>query len=143
MDCNLDHRFVALLNKRLESGVALNAIGHMAAGLAAMLARKENIERMRFLDFEDRDGQVHPSISALSLIVLRGTSNDIRTLRQQAREAGLPCVDFTSTMTGGTYLEQLDRTKATSEQEFEYYGTMIFGPIDKVNPITRKYSLWK
>src|SRR5438105_538585 len=107
-------KFVALVNKNLEPGVALNAVAHAHLGLSAQLV-ESNKDAMHLLQFQDADGQTHPNISARSLIVLRGTSGNIRTLRAQARELGIPTVDFTSSMTGGTYEEQLDRTLRTPE----------------------------
>ncbi len=142
MSTNGTYKFVALLNKTLEPGVALNALGHMALGLSAALASEQR-EAMQLLEFVDGDGQSHSHISALSLIVLRGTSGNVRALRDAARRAGLPCVDFTKTMTGGTYTEQLERTRTTAAADLEYYGVMVFGEAEELNPITKKYSLYR
>ena len=46
-------------------------------------------------------------------------------------------------MTVGTYLEQQQRTKETPEIELEYYGVCLFGEINTVNELTRKFSLWR
>jgi len=58
-------------------------------------------------------------------------------------EKGIHFVDFTSTMTVGTYIEQQQRTKETPEAELEYYGICLFGEINQVNELTRKFSLWR
>ena len=76
MSTNGTYKFVALLNKTLEPGVALDALGHMALGLSAALASEQR-EAMQLLEFVDGDGQSHSHISALSLIVLRGTSGNV------------------------------------------------------------------
>lgn len=65
------HKFVAVINKELEVGRALNAIAHSLAGLVSM-ADEETKEKMSFIDFSDKDDFVHKNISGLSLIVLRG-----------------------------------------------------------------------
>jgi hypothetical protein len=135
-------KFVVLLNKNLAPGVALNAVAHASLGLSALLANGQK-EAMRLLDFKDGDGQIHPNISALSLIVLRGTSGNIRSLRNDARSAGIPCVDFTSSMTGGSYEEQLERTLTTPEAELDYYCVVLFGKLEDLNPLTKKFSLYK
>lgn len=67
---NDTHKFVAVVNKNLEIGKAMNAIAHSCAGLVGM-APNELKEKMSFIDFIDKDGQIHKSISGLSLIVLR------------------------------------------------------------------------
>src|SRR5207253_4681040 len=98
---------------------------------------------MRFLDFRDADQGSHPSVSARSLIVLRAGSGEIRTLRQQLLELGLPVVDFNDRMTGGTYEDQLVRSATSSEPELNYYGLATLGTREALTPLTRKFSLFK
>lgn len=52
-------------------------------------------------------------------------------------------MDFVETMTGDTYAEQLVKTKEVETEEHNYFGILAFGEIDKINPITRKLSLWR
>lgn len=135
-------KFVVLLNKKLDSGVVLNAASHMVASLMDKAGASEK-ENMKFLDYPDADGQVHP-VSGLSLIVLRAdNSNKIRTARQQAIEAGILHVDFTESMTGDTCVEQMERTKLQRESELNYYGLCMFGPKHEIDKITSKFSLWR
>jgi len=135
-------RVVALVNKALEPGPAMNSIAHLGMGLAS-IAGDTGREILQFLNFVDQTGSVHPSISARSLIVLRGSSNEIRSLRTAARKLNLTCVDFTSTMTSGDYLSQLARTSETAEADLEYWGVAVLGRTDELKPLTRKYSLWR
>lgn len=135
------HKFVAVLNKKIPVGNLMNALGHATAGLAASY---ENKEEMRIGNYEDADGNAHSNISDNPFIVLRSdNSNKLRTLRQSLLEAGLPCVDFTSTMTEGTYADQQERTKNTPEIELEYWGLVTFGEIEKLDQLTKKFSLWR
>ena len=135
------HKFVAVLNKKVPVNLLMNALGHMAAGLAASYP---NITEMRFDSYIDRDGGNHKSISDNPFIILSAdNSNKIRTLRNGLIEKNIHFVDFTSTMTVGTYLEQQQRTKETPEIELEYYGVCLFGEINTLNELTRKFSLWR
>ena len=127
--------------KTLAPGVALNAIAHLGMAIANVIGEKGRDE-LRFLDFVDADGKAHRSISGRSLIVLRGKSSEIRKLRQQAQEAGIITVDFTSSMTGGTYEDQLKRTAAARGDDLEYFGVALFGTSDKISPLTKRHSLW-
>jgi hypothetical protein len=136
------YKFVIALNKVLEPGVALNAAAHMSLGLCAR-ATPEQRENMHFLTFVDANENEHPSISALSLIVLRGTNGEVRKLVQAAKEQGILYVDFLETMTGGTYKEQLERTRNASADMVTYYGVALFGPKEVIDPLTKKLSLWK
>lgn len=66
---NDKYKFVAVINENIEPGKALNAIAHLGLGLVNM-ADDETKEKMSFINFEDKDGTSHKSISGLSLIVL-------------------------------------------------------------------------
>lgn len=97
----------------------MNALGHMAAGLSASYP---NLPEMRFDNYFDKDGGNHKSISDNPFIILSAdNSNKIRTLRNALIEKGIHFVNFTSTMTVRTNLEQQQRTKETPEVELEYY----------------------
>lgn len=138
----MSYKFVLVLNKTLEPGVALNAAAHMSLGLCARATEVERKE-MNFISFVDADGNEHPFISALSLIVLRGTNAEIKKLVGQCKEQKLLHVDFLETMTGDTYKEQLERTKMTSEANLVYYGVAFFGLKEIIDPLTKRLSLWK
>src|ERR1700683_3568590 len=113
------HKFVAVMNKKIPVGNLMNALGHITAGFAASY---QNPAEMRFDNYEDADGNMHSNISDNPFIVLQAdNSNKIRTLREALTEAGIHFVDFTSTMTVGTYAEQQEETKATPEAELEYW----------------------
>jgi len=135
------HKFVAVLNKKIPVPNLMNALGHMAAGLSASY---KDIPEMRFDSYFDKDGGNHKNISDNPFIILAAdNSNKIRTLRNFLIEKNIHFVDFTSTMTVGTYVEQQQRTKETPELELEYYGVCLFGEINQVNELTRKFSLWR
>lgn len=135
------HKFVAVLNKKVPTGNLMNALGHITAGFAASYPEPKE---MRFDTYEDADGNAHPNVSDNPFIILQAdNSNKIRTLRQALADAGIHFVDFTSTMTVGTYAEQQERTKATPEAELEYWGIVTFGETEKINVLTKKFSLWR
>lgn len=67
-------------------------------------------------DYVDADSGSHPFISEMPFMILKANSNKIRGLRQAARTAGIKCVDFLDTMTVGTYVEQIERTKQTKDE---------------------------
>ncbi len=133
-------RFVAILNKKVEAGKLMNALGHMTAGLVGGFEKREE---MRFLRYEDKEGGAHPNISHFPFIVLRAdNSNQIRTVRSEAENKNIPFTDFTSTMTVGTSAEQQERTKSTPEAELEYFGICLFGETEILREFTKKFSLY-
>ncbi len=133
------NKLVAVLNEKIEPGVAMNALAHMCIGFGSEIGK----EPLRLTNYVDADGGEHPSISEMPFMILKANSNKIRLLRQAALEGGFSFVDFTDTMTVGTYLEQIERTKNTSDANLIYYGIVLFGDWDKISALTKKFSLWK
>lgn len=134
-----ENKLVAVMNEKIEPGVIMNALAHMCIGFGSKIGQ----DPLRLTQYVDADGGSHPHISEMPFMILKANSNKIRALRQAAHEAGIQCVDFTDTMTIGTYTEQLERTKQVKEADLIYYGTVLFGKWDKVSELTRKFSLWK
>ncbi len=133
-------RFIAILNKKIDTGKLMNALGHMTAGLAG----GNNLsQEMCFLQYEDKNGGKHPNISHFPFIVLKAdNSNKIRKVRSEAIQRGIPFSDFTNTMTVGTSEEQMNATKNSNEEELEYYGICLFGDTDILREFTKNLSLF-
>ncbi len=134
-------RFVAVLNKKVEIGKLMNALGHTTAGLSAEVG---SIEEMCFINYEDKDGGVHPSQSHYPFIVLSAdNSNQIRKVRNEAMARKIPFTDFSSTMSIGTSQEQVDATANTAEADLDYWGICLFGKTEELKEITGKFSLFR
>lgn len=135
-----ENKLVAVVNKDIEVGVAMNAIAHMTIGLGAQL----NKELLQLNDYQDKDGNTYPNISQMPFIILRGKHQEIRKAVFNAKESqDIHYGVFINTMTGGTYQEQLDNTALTAEDNFIYYGSVFFGPWESVAQVTKKFSLYK
>ena len=134
-------RFVAVLNKKIELGKLLNALGHMTAGLSGGFGQQSE---MSFLQYNDLNGGTHANISHFPFIVLQAdNSNKIRTVRNEALKRKINFTDFTSTMTIGTSEEQMAETEKTPEIDLEYYGICLFGSTAELKEFTGKFSLFK
>jgi hypothetical protein len=133
------NKLVAVMNEKIEPGIIMNALAHMCIGFGSEIGK----DSLRLANYVDADGGNHPSISEMPFMILKSNSNKIRGLRQAALATGVQFIDFTNTMTVGTYLEQIERTKQTKEEELIYYGIVLFGEWSKVSELTRKFSLWK
>ena len=135
------NKLVAVLNEKIEVGVAMNALAHMIVGLGASV---ENKEELRLTDYADADGNSHTNISEIPFMVLKArNSNQLRILRRGLIANNIKFVDLTNTMTIGTYQEQIERSKQTKEADLEYYGIAIFGDWNAVFELTKKFSLFK
>ena len=133
-------RLVLVLDKSLPPGVAMNAAVHLGVGLAARLG---DPQRLRMVDYVDASDDIHPSISSLSFVVLSCSRNRLAQLRNDALAANIPSTTFLETMTGDTYTQQLERTRATPKSSLQFYGVALFGTRSLLDPLTRKFSLWK
>jgi len=136
------HKFVAILNKKVEVGKVLNVLGHITVSLVCEISNEER-KAMGIVDYMDMDGNSHKASKNSFVIVQADNGNQIRTARNLAKDNGIKFVDFTNTMQEGTFLEQIERTSQTHESELDYYGLVLFGEIEKVNEVTRKFSLWR
>ena len=136
---NFENKLVAVMNEKLETGVVMNALAHMCIGFGAFLGEPA----LRLTNYEDADEGAHSHISEMPFMILKANSNKIRGLRAAAKEKDIRFVDFVNTMTEGSYLEQLERTKQSKDEALIYYGIVLFGPWDIVSELTRKFSLWK
>lgn len=135
------HKFVAVLNKKVDIGKVLNVLAHLSISIVAD-ATPEQIQEMGIVNYTDRDENIHKASKNSFVILKADNGNQIRTVRNAAKEKGVLFVDFANTMQEGTFLEQLEKTKQTPEAELDYYGIVLFGEIDKVSELTRKFSLW-
>lgn len=133
------HKLVAVMNEKIEPGPLMNALAHMCIGFGAEIGKVP----LRLVDYQDADQGSHPHISEMPFMILKANSNKIRSLRKAAQEKGILFVDFTDTMTIGSYEEQIERTKQTKEEALVYYGIVLFGPWDVVSELTRKFSCLK
>ena len=103
------NKLVAVMNEKIEHGVVMNALAHMCIGFGSEIGK----EPLRLTNYIDADGGSHPNISEMPFMILKANSNKIKALKLAAQQAGIKCTDFTDTMTIGSYIEQVERTKQT------------------------------
>jgi hypothetical protein len=134
------NKLVAVVNKQIEMGVAMNALAHMCLGFGAHVGPSD----LHLMDYENAEGFIYPNISKMPFIILREkNSNKIANLLMKAKEAGIQYSVFTKTMTEGTWEDQKARTLATKSEEVIFYGIVLFGPKEIVTEMTKKLSLWR
>lgn len=135
------YKFVVILNKKIETGKLMNALGHLAVGFSILYPDKETL---KFDTYIDKDQGKHPGISDNPFIVLSAdNANQIRIVRKLLQEKNIIFNDFTDTMTIGAAMEQKQRTKETPENELDYYGICFFGEEKQLHELTKKFSLWR
>lgn len=134
-------RFIAILNKKIEPGRLMNALGHMTAGLVGGFELNKEI---CLLDYQDKNDNLQSRISHYPFIVLKAdNSNKINNVRKEAKLNSISFTVFTDTMIIGISQDQIDATKNKTEDELEYYGICLFGETEKLKEFTGKFSLYK
>ena len=97
------HKFVAVLNKKVEMGKILNVLGHLSVSLVAN-ASSDQVQNMGVVDYSDKDENIHKASKNSFVILKADNGNQIRTLRNAAKEKGILFVYFTNTMQQRTFL---------------------------------------
>lgn len=134
-------QFTCIVNKKKSPVILMNAIGHMTAGL--MHQHRADTASMRFRDFFDMDGGVHPSTSENGYIVLRAENgNQLRKLRTELIERKIIFTDFTQTMVEGNYITQQLEFSGLKEAELEYIGICFFSSCEISKELTKRFSLY-
>lgn len=135
------HRFVAVLNKKYETGRLMNTLAHMA--IAITNSHLDNLDNFAIRTYVDADGGLHPNLSDQPFVVLKSdNSNQIKTLKNNLIEKDIKYVDFVHTMILKSAEEQVEITKQTKEIDLDYLGICFFADYETAKELTKKFSVF-
>ncbi len=134
------NKLVAIVNEKIEIGVAMNALAHASLAFGAKFGEEECF----LLSYTDKEKQFTWPISGMPYIILKGTSSEIKKALLKAKEENIFQIGFTDTMTlCGGYEEQIKHTAEKTSEEFVYYAAVLYGDFEKIKTITKRFSLFK
>ena len=137
------HKFVIVLNEKSPIGKLLSATGQIAMSLYGN-ATEEERSNMSFVPFVNSSGSNLITVSTCSFVILKGNANQLLNLYVQTVEKGLSSAIFTSTMSfNGVEEDLIQKTASTPLAQTELYGIGLFGRIEEVNLLTKKFSVFK
>ena len=137
------HKFVIVLNEKSPVGKLLSATGQLAMSLQLSATQEQRVN-MSFEPLFNPSGKHLITVSTCSFVVLKGTGGQLLTLYSRAQEQGFLSAVFTSTMSfNGVEEDLILKTKMTPLEQTELYGVALFGRIEEVNPLTKKFSVFK
>lgn len=133
-------KFVVVLNKKLAPSTLMNALGHVTAGLGSKVGPDEP----DYLDYKCPAGGFTSAISRYPFIVLAAPNgNQVRKLTEECVRQDIPSNAFVTAMLGASAEEQMAATEQATEQDLEFVAVAVFGAAEQLDPLTRKFSLWR
>jgi hypothetical protein len=137
------HKFVIVLNEKSPPGKLLSATGQLAMSLYLSASEKQRIH-MSFIPFLSPSNSSLITVSTCSFVILKGNANQLLALYAKSTEQKLLSAIFTSTMSfNGIEEDLIQKTAITPLDQTEPYGVGIFGSIEDINPLTKKFSIFK
>jgi hypothetical protein len=133
------HKFVIVLNKKQDISRLLSAIGHVAIGIAG----SQSSDELSLVTYVDADGGQYPSVSDWSVVVLRGGAGQLKNLRRDLEAEDLPCVAYLDTMLAGGSEAQQAKTRDRPGEDIEILALATFGEVTRLDPLTKKFSVWR
>ncbi len=140
---NYDYRekkIVAVLNNKIETGIALNVLGHLAISIGNYA--KDHMGRPIL---HDASGVTHLGIARYPLIITKANENKIRLAIKAARDnTNILFADYPRQMLETGHDDELaDSLLLVKEEDIQYLGAIFFGNSEDINLITGKFSLYK
>lgn len=134
------NKIVIVVNEELENWKKANSISHVAAYLGNVLG--EDFKTADY--FVTEDGVLHPRNSQYAIIILAAKPGQMSNFMANVRESGLMYHGFIKEMIETTNDEEIVKLLSTKkDSEIEYYAVGIYGDKNKIDSLTKKYTLFK
>lgn len=137
---DFSRKMVIIVNQELPQWQVLNTVAHISAYLGNRL--KENFDTGE--SFDSKDNVPHPRNTQYPIITLTAKPGQMQNLAKKIRDSGLLYHGFIREMIDTTNDKKIEKILANKiEEQIEYLGIGMFGKNEKVDALTKSYSLWK
>ena len=136
---DFSQKYVIVINNDLPAWKIMNTSGHIAAFLGNKMTSSFDTGK----NFITKDGTALPRNSQYPIVTLTASPDQLKQLIKEIRKTDLLFIGYVPEMmdtTDDTKLAQILSSK--TDAEVEYTGIGIFGPNDRVDSLTKKFSLW-
>ena len=136
-----ENKIVAVLDKKLELGVALNVIGHLSVSLGAF-SSEGMMGRSSILD---GDGVSHIGIAKYPYIITKTRNTKLVKAIETARTVdGIFCADYPVQMLDTGHDDELTEALSDATKDsIEYLGAVFYGKTADIDRITGKFTLYR
>ncbi len=140
MEQDFSSKIILVVRKDLEAWQIANTIGHISAYLGKELTDKFDTGET----FVSKDGVNYPRNSQYPIIIKRAKSNEqLHNLMEKVREASVLYHCFIREMIEHKNDSDLQNAlNNKTDTEVEYLGVGVFGKIEEVEKLTKKFGLW-
>lgn len=137
---DLTKKMVLVVDKGLEGWKQTNTIAHLSAYLGNKIKVEDFQSRSKFVL---KDGEINAN-SQYPIVALSAGSTQLSNLLAKVEEAGLEHLAYTEEMVETSDDDKISQNYSQkSKSELKYYGIGIFGSIEEVDKLTKKFSLLK
>ncbi len=137
---DLSKKIVIIVNNELENWKVLNSIGHVSA----YLGHKIDENFFSGPEFETEDGESFDRSCQYPVVVLSAKPGQFAHLREQLKESDLMFYEFLKEHLEVQKDEDIAEVLADKDvDDLQHYAIGMFGDKEKIDSLTKKFSLWK
>ncbi len=133
-------KIVAVLASDLETGVALNVVGHLAVSIGAYGEGLMGRAHLR-----DASGCSHLGMAKYPFIITKLKSSKLKTLVEQLRShKDILMADYPEQVLHTGNDDELASSLANAhDEDIKYLGIILYGEASLIDEFTGKFTLWR
>lgn len=127
-----------IVNRNMDASLLINATWHLAGGIM------QKAEDKLFQNYPNDESGLSAYLSHYPVVILQAkNSNQLSNALQKCKAANLAYNFFTTTMLGQSTEQQIHDTKIASFDALEFVAIAIYGDTEVLQPITKKFSVYR